>query len=47
MEVEERDRRDAGRPVAPMRPAEDATVLETDGMDMDQVVAEVLRRIRT
>lgn len=45
IEVEERDRRDAGRAVAPMRPAEDATLLETDGMDLDQVVAEVLRRI--
>ncbi len=46
IEVEERDRRDAGRAVAPMRPAEDATLLETDGMDLDQVVGEVLRRIR-
>lgn len=43
MEVEERDRRDSGRAVAPMRPAEDAVVLETDGMDLDQVVANVLR----
>jgi cytidylate kinase len=46
IEVEERDRRDAGRAVAPMRPADDATLLETDGMDLDQVVAEILRRIQ-
>jgi len=45
VEVEERDRRDAGRPVAPMRPADDAIVLETDGLDLPQVVTEVLRRI--
>jgi len=45
VEVEERDRRDAGRPVAPMRPADDAIVLETDGLDLPQVVTEVLREI--
>ena len=46
VEVEERDRRDAGRAVAPMRPASDAVVLETDGLDLQQVVAEVLQRVR-
>jgi cytidylate kinase len=45
MEIEDRDRRDADRAVAPMRPAEDAVVLETDGLDLEGVVAEVLRRI--
>lgn len=45
VEVEERDRRDAGRAVAPMRPAGDAVVLETDGLDLPEVVAEVLRRV--
>lgn len=45
-EVEERDRRDAGRAVAPMRPAPDATVIDTTGMELEQVVEEVLRRIR-
>jgi CMP/dCMP kinase len=43
VEVEERDRRDAGRAVAPMRPAGDAVVLDTDGLDLAGVVAEVLR----
>ncbi|HKA51409.1 MAG TPA: (d)CMP kinase [Candidatus Dormibacteraeota bacterium] len=46
VEVEERDRRDAGRAVAPMRPASDAVVLETDGLDLEQVVAEVLQRVK-
>jgi cytidylate kinase len=45
-EVEERDRRDSQRSVAPMRPAEDAEVIDTDRMDLAGVVAEVLRRIR-
>jgi cytidylate kinase len=42
VEVQERDRRDASRAVAPMRPAEDAVVLETDGMPLAAVVAAVL-----
>ncbi len=46
VEVEERDRRDSGRAVAPMRPAADAVVLNTDGLDLSAVVAEVLRRVR-
>jgi cytidylate kinase len=45
IEVEERDRRDAGRAVAPMRPAADAIVLDTDGLDLAAVVAEVLRHV--
>lgn len=45
IEIEERDRRDSGRAVAPMRQAEDAVVLETDGLDLDGVVEEVLGRI--
>jgi cytidylate kinase len=46
VEVEERDRRDAGRAVAPMRPADDAVILDTDGLDLPEVVAEVLRLVR-
>lgn len=45
VEIEERDRRDAGRAVAPMRPAEDAIVLQTDGLELSDVVAEVVRRV--
>jgi len=46
IEVEERDRRDAGRAVAPMRAADDAVVLPTDGLDLAGVVAAVLRHVR-
>ena len=45
-EVEERDRRDSRRSVAPMRPADDAVLVDTDRLDLDGVVAEVLRHIR-
>jgi CMP/dCMP kinase len=47
IEVEERDRRDAGRAVAPMRAAGDAAVIDTDDLDLPAVVAEVLRRVRS
>jgi cytidylate kinase len=46
VEVEERDRRDAGRAVAPMRPAEDATIVDTDDLDLPEVVEAVLRSVR-
>jgi cytidylate kinase len=46
VEIEDRDRRDAGRAVAPMRPALDSVVLATDGMELAQVVAAVLSRIK-
>ena len=42
VEVEKRDRRDAGRAVAPMRPAADAVVLDTDDLDLPQVVESIL-----
>jgi cytidylate kinase len=45
VEVEERDRRDAGRSVAPMRPADDAVVLDTDGLTLSEVVEAVLERV--
>jgi cytidylate kinase len=44
-EVEERDRRDASRAVAPMRPADDAVIVDTDDLDLPAVVAEVLRHV--
>jgi cytidylate kinase len=34
----ERDTRDAARAIAPMRPAADATVIDTTGLTIDQVV---------
>jgi cytidylate kinase len=46
IEIEERDQRDAERAVAPMRPADDAVILQTDGLDLDGVVAEIMGHIR-
>jgi cytidylate kinase len=39
--VLERDRIDSTRAVAPMRPAEDAVILDSDKMDADEVFARV------
>jgi len=45
-EVEYRDRVDTQRAVAPLRPAPDAVVIDTDQLDIDQVVDLILRHIR-
>jgi cytidylate kinase len=42
LEIAERDRRDANRPVAPLRPAADAVVLDSTSLSVDAVVAKVL-----
>jgi len=44
-EVEERDRVDTQRAVAPLRPAPDAVVVDTDQLDVDQVVGLILEHI--
>ncbi len=44
-EVEERDRVDTQRVVAPLRPAPDAVVIDTDHLDLDQVVDRILKHI--
>jgi cytidylate kinase len=43
---EERDRRDAARDIAPMRPADDALVVETTGLSVDAVVALLETEVR-
>jgi cytidylate kinase len=45
-EVAERDRIDSERPVAPLRPAEDAVIVDTDNLDVEQVVDGILQHIR-
>jgi len=45
-EVELRDRIDSERPVAPLRPADDAVIVDTDNLDLDEVVDQVLKDIR-
>lgn len=42
-EIVERDRRDANRPIAPLRPAADARVLDSTGLTAEQVIETVLR----
>ena len=42
----ERDRRDRERAIAPLKPAEDAVVVDTTGLDVDTVVARVLEIAR-
>lgn len=46
-EVEERDRVDTQRAVAPLRPAADAVVIDTDHLDVDQVVDIIMRHVST
>lgn len=44
-EIAARDRRDASRAVAPLRPAADAFVLDSTGIDIDGVVDRVLEQV--
>ena len=44
--MRERDRIDSTRAVAPLRPAEDAIQLCTDGLDIEQVVEKVLGYVK-
>jgi CMP/dCMP kinase len=41
-EIRERDRRDSGRTIAPLRPADDAIVLDTSGLDRDGAFARAV-----
>jgi len=41
-DIEERDRRDAERPVAPLRPADDARLLDSSNLTIDEVTRTVL-----
>ncbi len=45
-EIEARDARDASRAVAPLRPAEDAVLVDSTGMPIEQVVAKVFAVVR-
>lgn len=44
-EVEMRDRVDSERSIAPLRPAEDALVIDTDNLSLDEVVDTILTDI--
>ena len=45
-EIAERDARDQNRTVAPLRPAEDAIVIDTSEMDIPMAVAKVMDIVR-
>ena len=45
-EIEARDRRDRNRAVAPLEPAEDALVIDSTRLSVDQVVEQILARVR-
>ncbi|HET9781975.1 MAG TPA: (d)CMP kinase [Candidatus Dormibacteraeota bacterium] len=45
-EVELRDRIDSERPVAPLRPADDAVIIDTDNLDLEQVVDRIVGAVQ-
>jgi cytidylate kinase len=45
-EIAERDLRDESRPVAPLRPAEDARIVDSTSLTPDEVVSLILARLR-
>ena len=45
-DIVERDRRDANRPIAPLRPASDACVLDSTGLSVEQVIEQILVWLR-
>lgn len=46
-DLEERDRRDASRAIAPLRPAEDAVVIDTSRTDIEGQVEAIVRAFRS
>jgi CMP/dCMP kinase len=45
-EIAARDVADSTRAVAPLRPAPDAVIIDTDGLDVDEVVQRIVEKIR-
>ena len=45
-EVVERDQRDSSRPIAPLKKADDAIVLDSSTLSIDQVVARIVAHVR-
>ena len=45
-EIAERDRRDSNRPIAPLKPADDAVIVDSTSMSIDAVVLRVLELAR-
>lgn len=47
LDIEARDQRDSTRRIAPLRPAPDAVIIDTENMTLEQVVEEVLKICQT
>jgi cytidylate kinase len=45
-EVRERDRRDSTRPIAPLRQAPDAIVIDSSSLDITSVVSRIVAEVR-
>lgn len=45
-ELKKRDRQDETRPIAPLRPAKDAKIIDTTALNPEQVVEKILENIR-
>ena len=45
-EVRARDRRDSTRPIAPLRQAEDAILVDSSALSVDEVVRSIVERVR-
>ncbi len=45
-EIKERDYRDRNRPVAPLKPAEDALLLDSTSLSIEEVIAQALNHIQ-
>lgn len=45
-ELHERDQRDSQRKVAPLRPADDAVIIDTDSLTIDQVVERIMLEVK-
>ncbi|MCE2928559.1 MAG: (d)CMP kinase [Candidatus Caenarcaniphilales bacterium] len=46
-QIEERDRQDSSRAIAPLKKADDAIVIDTDNKTIDEVLGELLMRVST
>ena len=44
-DIRRRDQIDSQRAVSPLRPADDAVIIETDGLSLDQVMVKVIRLV--
>jgi cytidylate kinase len=45
-EVKERDQRDSTRPVAPLKQADDAQLVDSSGLSVEQVVERIVAAVR-